>query len=202
MMDDRVRGPAAFGDAFARRGGRVVLASRAMQQRLNAASVAVPTELIPLPIEFDRYTPSFTNSESDDRWRQVLGDRPLPDGVRILGPRPRTELVAIQQHVALTLYPSRFPEMFCLAVAESTAAGAPVITSPLDALAERVENGRTGFLIEGDIDQAATQHAFAQAAIELLTHPARRSAMASAGRAAARELSPERVAGAWEALIG
>jgi hypothetical protein len=47
----------------------------------------------------------FTNSEADDRWHQLLGDRPLPDGVLLLGPRPRSELITIQQQAALTLYP-------------------------------------------------------------------------------------------------
>ncbi|MFJ1618708.1 hypothetical protein ACIODT_40455 [Streptomyces sp. NPDC088251] len=30
----------------------------------------------------------FTNSESDDRWNQILGDDALPAGVRLLAPAP------------------------------------------------------------------------------------------------------------------
>lgn len=177
MLDDRTRGPAAFADTFRDRGGRVVLASQAMQQRLGAASVDIPTHLIPLPVETERYTRpltgrapiclfasmpnrgldatlalwpriraavpdaelwvtsgwqlwGFTNSESDDRWHQLLGGHPLPDGVRLLGTRPRAELIEIQQQAALTLYPCRFPEMFCLSAAESAAAALPSSPAP------------------------------------------------------------------------
>ncbi|PZT76293.1 MULTISPECIES: glycosyltransferase family 4 protein [unclassified Streptomyces] len=248
MLDDRARGPAAFADTFRDRGGQVVLASHAMRQRVQAAAVDIPTHLIPLPVETERYSRpltgrgpiclfasmpnrgldaalalwpriraavpdaelwvtsgwqlwGFTNSESDDRWHQILGGRPLPDGVRLLGTRPRAELIEIQQQAAVTLYPCRFPEMFCLSAAESAAAGTPVITSPIDALTERVHHNQTGILIEGDIDEPGTQYAFATAAIGLLTDPTRRAAMARAGRADAVRLAPDSVAVAWESLI-
>lgn len=143
----------------------------------------------------------FTNSESDDRRHQFLGGRTLPDSVRLLGTCPRAELIEIQQQAALTLYPCRFPEMFCLSAAESAAAGTPVITSPIDALTERVHHNHTGILIDGDIDHPDTRHAFATAAITLLTDPVRRTAMAHAGRAGVAHLAPDRVAAAWEILI-
>lgn len=247
MLDDRARGPAAFAETFRDRGGRVVLASQAMRERLDAATVDIPTQLIPLPVETHRYTKpvegrapiclfasmpnrgldaalalwpriraavpdaelwvtsswqlwGFTNSESDDRWHQLLGGHTLPDGVRLLGARPRAELIEIQQQAALTLYPCRFPEMFCLSAAESTAAGTPVITSPIDALTERVHHDRTGILIDGNIDHPEPQHAFANAAIDLLTHQERRNAMGHSGRIGASDLAPDRIAVAWEAL--
>lgn len=247
MLDDRTRGPAAFADPFGYCGGKVVVASHAMQNRLDTARVAVSTQLIPLPVETRRYTRpvdnrppiclftsmpnrgldaalavwprvraavpdaelwvtsgwqlwGFTNAESDDRWHQLLGSNPLPEGVRLLGARPRAELVEIQQQAALTLYPSRFPEMFCLAAAESTAAGTPVITSPVDALTERVHHNHTGLLIEGPVDHPNTHHAFAEATIALLTDTDRREAMARAGRAGTAHLAPDIIAAAWEAL--
>jgi len=144
----------------------------------------------------------FTNSEADDRWRQVLGGRRPPPGVRILGTLPRAELIEIQQQAALTLYPCRFPEMFCLAAAESAAAATPVITSPVDAMTERVEHGRTGLLIPGDITSAPVQDAFASAAIDLLTSQDRREAFALTARASVRALAPDDIAAAWETLAG
>ncbi|MFJ6217280.1 glycosyltransferase family 4 protein [Streptomyces sp. NPDC092296] len=247
MLDDRTRGPAAFADAFRDRGGRVVLASHAMQHRLDTAQVDVPTALIPLPVETHRYTRSvegraniclfasmpnrgldvalsiwpriraavpdaelwvtsgwqlwgFTNSESDDRWQQLLGGRALPDGVRLLGARPRAELIDIQQQATLTLYPCRFPEMYCLSAAEAAAAGTPVITSAIDALTERVHHDRTGLLIPGDINTPAVQNAFVESTAALLTDPAHRNTLAHAARKSAQPLAPERIAAAWEAL--
>ncbi|NBM14467.1 glycosyltransferase family 4 protein [Streptomyces sp. GC420] len=249
MLDDRTRGPAAFADTFRDRGGRVVLASQAMRQRLDIAAVDIPVHLIPLPVETSRYNQpiadrapiclfssmpnrgldaalalwpriraavpdaelwvtsgwqlwGFTNAESDDRWHQLLGGRPLPEGVRLLGARPRAELIETQQQAALTLYPCRFPEMFCLSAAESAAAGTPVITSPMDALTERVHHNHTGILIDGDINRPETQNAFADAAIELLTNPARRTALGHAGRSSSNHLAPDHIAAAWEDLLG
>ncbi|MFD7629324.1 glycosyltransferase family 4 protein [Streptomyces sp. NPDC059851] len=247
MLDDRTRGPAAFADTFRDRGGRVVLASQAMQNRLDTAGVEIPTQLIPLPVETDRYTQpiedrapiclfssmpnrgldaalalwpriraavpdaelwvtsgwqlwGFTNSESDDRWHQILRGQDLPEGVRLLGARPRSELIEIQQQASLTLYPCRFPEMFCLSAAESAAAGTPVITSPIDALNERVHHNHTGILIEGNIDDPKTHRAFADAAIALLTSPTRRTPMARMAQASASHITPDNVAATWEAL--
>ena len=136
----------------------------------------------------------FTNAESDDRWRQLLGDKPLPDGVQLLGARPRAEFIALQQRAALTLYPCRSPEMFCLTAAESAAAGTPMITSPIEALTERVAHGCTGLLIPGTIDHTATQRAFADAAIGLLTDQRRRRRLASAARVEVKRLSADTVA--------
>lgn len=248
MLDDRPRGPAAFHDRFGQRGGQVVLASRAMQQRLDAAGVAASTRLIELPIETYRYTGplegrepiclfssmpnrgldaalqawprirggvpeaelwvtsgwqlwGFTNSESDDRWRQILKGRPVPNGVRLLGALPRSQLIEVQQQAAIGLYPCRFPEMFCLAAAEAHAAGAPMVTSPIDAMRERVDHGVTGLLVDGLIDEADTQARFADVAIGLLKDPSRRNAMATAARASTCHLAPDLIAARWEALV-
>ncbi|MFF2927622.1 glycosyltransferase family 4 protein [Streptomyces celluloflavus] len=247
MLDDRTRGPAAFARSFGAQGGTVVLASQAMQNRINATTLPIPTRLIPLPVETDRYTHptgnraniclyasmpnrgldaalalwpriraavpdaelwitsgwqlwGFTNSESDDRWRQILDPEDLPEGVRLLGPRPRAELIEIQQQAALTLYPCRFPEMFCLAAAESSTAGTPVITSPIDAMTERVHHGHTGILIDGDIDHPEVRTRFAQAAIKLLTDPDHRDTLARNSRASTAHLAPDLIAAAWETL--
>ncbi|MFF4339379.1 glycosyltransferase family 4 protein [Kitasatospora sp. NPDC001540] len=248
MLDDRTRGPATFTDTFRHRGGKVVLASHAMQQRLDTAGIDIPTALIPLPVETDRYTRpiedrpnvclfasmpnrgldialaiwpriraavpdaelwvtsgwqlwGFTNSEADDRWHQLLGGSPLPDGVRLLGARPRDELIDIQQQAALTLYPCRFPEMFCLAAAESAAAGTPVITSAIDALTERVQHNRTGLLIPGDITTPEVQDAFVQSTIAVLSDRDLRIPLAHAAKRSVRHLAPERIASAWEELV-
>ncbi|KIF76095.1 hypothetical protein QR77_23840 [Streptomyces sp. 150FB] len=247
MLDDRPRGPAAFTNRFGNQGGTVVIASQAMQNRIDAHDPTIPTRFIPLPVETDRYTRpienrapiclyasmpnrgldaalalwprvhaavpdaelwitsgwqlwGFTNSESDDRWTQLLGGNALPAGVRLLGTRPRSELIEIQQQAALTLYPCRFPEMFCLSAAESAAAGTPVITSPIDALTERVHHDQTGLLIGGDIDHPDTQAAFANATVELLKNPSRREALAAAARAKTGRLGTGKVAAAWETV--
>ncbi|MFI6579473.1 glycosyltransferase family 4 protein [Nocardiopsis sp. NPDC050513] len=146
----------------------------------------------------------FTNSESDDRWRQVLGTDAVPEGVHLLsryGSLSKSELIDLQRRAWLGLYPSRFPEMFCYSAAESAAAGTPMITSDLDALSERVDHGRTGLLIPGDITDPAVQDRFVAATVDLLTDRARRDRLAEAARADAASCSLEAVADRWEALL-
>lgn len=144
----------------------------------------------------------YTDSEANDRWTQLFGDLSLPEGVRRFGVLSRSALVELQQSAWLTLYPSRFPEMFCLVAAESAAAGTPVVTSASYALPERVVNNRTGILIDGSIEEASTQDRFVEATIALLADPARRDRY---GRAAAtqarRAYAPDVVAEAWEQLL-
>ncbi|MFJ7258473.1 glycosyltransferase [Streptomyces sp. NPDC098085] len=128
--------------------------------------------------------------EPDPRRRRPACGRPPPCA------RPRSELIEIQQQAALTLYPCRFPEMFCLSAAESAAAGTPVITSPVDALVGRVRHGSTGLLVDGDIDHPGAQAAFADATVNLLKNPTRRETMAVEARAGTARLAPDTVAAA------
>jgi glycosyltransferase involved in cell wall biosynthesis len=146
----------------------------------------------------------FTNSESDDRWREVLGVDAMPEGVKLLsrqGSLSKSELIALQQRAWMGLYPSRFPEMFCYAAAESAAAGTPMVTSDLDSLSERVDHGRTGLLIPGDITERAVQDEFVAATVGLLTDPDRRDRYAEAARADAAACSLKAVGDQWEALL-
>jgi glycosyltransferase involved in cell wall biosynthesis len=143
----------------------------------------------------------FTSSEAEDRWNQILGTAPLPAGVRLLGPVSRTELVSIQQRAALTFYPCRFPEMFCLAAAESAAAGTPVVASATEALLERIEHNHTGLLIPGDISSPVVKSSFAQAVTTLLTDRNRLDRLARNARQSVSQLVPDRVARAWETLV-
>lgn len=244
MLDDRPGGPNAFINRFGERGGRVVVASQAMQRRLDEAGIRAPTVLIPLPIETHRYrfdlprataclyssmpnrgldvlldfwprirsqVPSaelwvtsgwqlwgFTKSEAEDRWRQVIGNQPLPEGVRLFGPVQRAELCRLQETAWLTLYPCRFPEMFCLVAAESAAAGTPLIASALDALVERVSHRQSGVLISGCIEREEVRDKFVFEAVALLTDPEQREKYACNAREKADLYSDDSVAATWE----
>jgi glycosyltransferase involved in cell wall biosynthesis len=86
----------------------------------------------------------------DDRYfaEQV---EPHIDGDRVVylgsvGPHQRAEVLG--SALAL-LHPIAFPEPFGLSVVESMAAGTPVIAYPLGSMREVVDEGVTGFLVEG-----------------------------------------------------
>lgn len=139
--------------------------------------------------------------EAQGRMHRTLGGMPAPAGVSILGVLPRRDLIAVQQRGWLTLYPCRFHEMFCISAAESAAAGAPMVTSALEALTERVQHRSTGLLIPGDIDEQETQHQFAEATIGLLRDQQTRDRFATAGVRQVAACEPHRVAQQWESLV-
>ncbi len=77
----------------------------------------------------------------------------------------RAELPGVLRAARVYLYPGDATETFCLSVAEAQAAGVPCVVHARGALAERVDDGKTGFV-------AADADAFAAAAVRLLSDDA------------------------------
>jgi len=90
--------------------------------------------------------------------------------------------------------------MFCLTVAESAVAGTPSVTTRAAALQERVDDGRTGFLIPGSIDDDETKRQFVDRAVAVLDNERLRDELGEAARDKAHEWSVKVVARAWEDL--
>lgn len=143
----------------------------------------------------------FTNEEAEDRTKALLGDWEKVDRVKIFGVLTKKQLTELQASCAFMLYPCRFPEMFCLAAAECTAVGTPIITSARGALKERVIHGKNGYLIEGDIDSIETQQQFMREATRLLHDEAIREHMSGEARQLAHSFTPEVVASQWIRLV-
>jgi glycosyltransferase involved in cell wall biosynthesis len=64
--------------------------------------------------------------------------------IEVLGQRDRAEVMALMKGARCLIFPSEWYEGFGLAIAEAFACGLPVIASRLGAMAEIVEDGRTG----------------------------------------------------------
>lgn len=87
---------------------------------------------------------------------KIVGDGPLMGEVRafvqtqklgcveVLGRHARDEVLALMQTARCLVFPSKWYEGFPLTIAEAFACGVPVIASRLGAMAEIVEDGRTG----------------------------------------------------------
>jgi glycosyltransferase involved in cell wall biosynthesis len=67
-------------------------------------------------------------------------------GIVIRGSVSRADLARELRWARVMLIPGVTDETFCLAAAEATASGVPVVTRGVGALSERVSNGATGFI--------------------------------------------------------
>ena len=82
--------------------------------------------------------------------------------VEVLGRKPREEVFRLMQEARVLVFPSVCYENFPIVIAEAFACGLPVIASRLGAMAEIVEDGRTGLLFEpGNPENLAEKVAWA-----------------------------------------
>lgn len=84
--------------------------------------------------------------------------------VELLG---RVQAAEFLQRIDVLVVPSRAPETFCNVVMEAASLGRPSIVSERGALPERVQRGRSGWIVPADSPQA-----LAQALLLCITQPA------------------------------
>lgn len=102
---------------------------------------------------------------------KVAGDGPLRDqvkrraergGVEYVGALSRDEVQALMHQAAFLVFPSVCYENFPLAIVEAFASGLPVVASGMGAMAEIIEDRRTGLHFRpGDSEDLATKVAWA-----------------------------------------
>jgi glycosyltransferase involved in cell wall biosynthesis len=111
-----------------------------------------------------------------DAWRRasspvslrIVGDGPLAGEARqrthrspnvdVLGPRANDEVCRLMGDAAFLVLPSECYEAFPLVAVEAFARGTPVVASNLGAMAEVIEDGRTGLLFRpGDAEDLAAK---------------------------------------------
>jgi glycosyltransferase involved in cell wall biosynthesis len=100
-----------------------------------------------------------------------------PGKVTFVNRVDHSELAEWYRRADIFVFPSLWQEPFGMPPTEAMAAGLPVVATRSGALPEIVVDGETGLLVErGDVD------GLAQALLELLRNPAKRSRMGAAGR--------------------
>jgi len=77
-----------------------------------------------------------------------LAGREGLDNLEFLGRKPREEVFRLMKDALMLVFPSECYETFGMTVVEAFATGLPVVASRLGAMAEIVEDGRTGLLFE------------------------------------------------------
>ncbi|MBI2056186.1 MAG: glycosyltransferase family 4 protein [Candidatus Sungbacteria bacterium] len=76
----------------------------------------------------------------------------LSDKIRYVGECTEEELSGFYGNAKALLYPIEWDEPFGLVVAEAMACGTPVIAYNRGAMPELIEDGKTGFVVESDIE--------------------------------------------------
>lgn len=111
------------------------------------------------------------------KWKlKIVGDGPLESlvkqatvknpSIEWLGWRSKQEVYRLMADADVLFFPSLWYEGFPLVLAEAFATGLPIVASRLGAIAELVDDGRTGRLFS-----AGDSHALAVAAGRLLSNP-------------------------------
>lgn len=121
----------------------------------------------------------FRQDAPETEFTRSVGTAAQAAGVQMLGYRDHPEVLSALSRTAIAVVPSRWEEPFGLAALEAMACGAALVCSRRGALAEVASDGAIFIDPENPAEMAA--------AIVALAHdPARRSALAEAGRARAR----------------
>jgi CelD/BcsL family acetyltransferase involved in cellulose biosynthesis/glycosyltransferase involved in cell wall biosynthesis len=101
----------------------------------------------------------FPYAAHERYFREILAPLLRPGRARFLGPLGRSAKRRLLGRARCLLVPSQIPETSSLVAMEALACGTPVIAFRAGALAEIVEHGRTGFLVDSvDEMAAAMQH--------------------------------------------
>jgi glycosyltransferase involved in cell wall biosynthesis len=124
------------------------------------------------------------------------------DGVHYLGRLAKPDLIKIQLTAQFYLYPTTYPETCCIAAMEAAAAGAVIVCSSAGALPDRVIDGVTGCLIEGDPADAVVAQTFVERITALRSDPTRLIRMGLAARELAASSDYTKVLPIWEDAIG
>lgn len=125
---------------------------------------------------------------------QYVKDFMFMDGVQFLGGVPRDRLVLEQLKAQIHIYPGVYDELFCIAVAESQAAGALPITTPAGAL--RTTN--MGVLIDGHPTDQRTRDAFVEKTVEYLQNPNLQEIQTDLQNLAKERFSIDRILRKWD----
>ncbi len=139
---------------------------------------------------------------SDEENKRIFADiysmADKTDDVQILQRVSKQELSKLQVESEVMLYPTDFNEMFCISALECFAAGTPIISSKRAAMIERVEEGKTGFLIDGDPKNLDCKERFIATAVRFLNDEKMKHEFSKNTLRSSAKLNFDNLAREWE----
>ena len=125
--------------------------------------------------------PSGPNGQAEvDRLHRLVDELGLHGRVRFVAPQPHELLSTFYRAADVAIVPSR-SESFGLVALEASACGTPVVAAAVGGLPTLVDDGVTGFLVDG-----RDPSVYAARVADIVGEPARAGAMARAGAQRAR----------------
>jgi len=115
-------------------------------------------------------------------------------GVVVKPPGGDIDMASNYRRARVHLYPSGEQDLLCSTLLESQAVGVPAVCRPLGAVAERVVDGQTGRIVEGD-------DMFPDEAVRVVTEDSAFDVLSAAARANGRRRSWDSVAGEFESTF-
>ena len=96
--------------------------------------------------------PGVEGKRVDERFRDIWSkvEAAAPQGVRVRRPLPDHDMAEEYRRARVHLYPGGGAEVYAATLAESQATGLPGVTRRDGAAAERIADGRSGFLVPDD----------------------------------------------------
>jgi len=151
--------------------------------------------------ELQVYSTSLHKAQEDpakvpDELKEILAlvTKAASSGVVIKAPRGDVDMASNYRYARVHLYPSVEQDLMASTLLESQAVGVPAVCRPLGAVGERIVDGQTGYL-------AATDEAFVDHAVRLLTEDSAFDTVSGAARAHGRRRSWDSVAGEFESVF-
>lgn len=120
------------------------------------------------------------------------------DGLVLHESLSKADLAVALQQMDMWVYPTWWPETYCIAAVEAQAAGLPIVASNLAALQETV---RGGVLVGGNVSEAGHLERFAETVLNLLHAPQTRTQAQLAGLQLAKQMDWSIQVGAWQTLL-
>ena len=139
-------------------------------------------------------------NEAETRWMESIKAMLEDPGVVYRGRVGQSQLAREMLRAQVFAFPTRFTETFCITAAEQMAAGNPVVSTNLGALASTV--GESGILLQGDAYNRAYQDLFVHEVVRLMTDEAYWQSYHERSLEQARKWSWDGIADEWLGLVG
>jgi len=138
----------------------------------------------------------WDNEQFRPMYNQMIKER-----IHFHGQEGKQNLAKRLNEYKVYLYPCTFLETFCLSILEAMAAGCVPVTTSMGNLPNIIENGETGYAIEGNPKDFVWQHEAADRVKDLLLHPSKFEKMSKAAREFASQFTWSKAAKRFEDLL-